>query len=871
MYNNRLRRTGSTPAALFPSSSSSSNPLDTDDSHSDTRQARGAPWSGLWGLAGWIDQAIHPGSRSRSRKNSDSEISSLRPTRRVPSLDDLLLSSTAPRRDLARRTASSGSGHAYSRRDAASSTDESDSELKRSRSSRRQSRFSQSASLILTSTNREAAEAAEATKKSQAWPTQHENLQDPEMMTEKERQDVVEFDRGDFAPEHVDRPRERTISQGSEPSSCAEGSSAGSHHANTITSTLNPDARSADLTQDKQHQPMQTEREHLTLSQDEADEKSVDSETLLQAAKGEPKAIEAVAQEDPSSAVIDPAASSASLTPRKESPAAPAYEADTTAGEGQDTPKGHRNGLKQSDSCTSAFTTPSASRRSSLRRKNVDSLASSSSSSLVSTDSDKAIDRSLTPRRRKSGRSSASAKESETDESKSHHPPPSKSGQTRRKGSSAKRAIRRTLVAIRDLLLAVLLCPVNCVRYLQRRRVISAQEAVEAIYNDSAPILEKHPSSSSLSNEQVGVRNGKVVPSLGFSDSNFDEKQSIADIGRPKTRIPNEPNPTMFDKEEPVTEDQAAASGIVWKSLSPSSPGQRTRSRLLPNPQIVDPMLAHNRKAQPIDVAAAEKEAIMEAERQSRIAKGRAARAAAKAGISPSSSSPSPSPSPSTLIPCKVPRGPVASSIIHHSPKILVLDLDETLIHSTSRSPTHNVGGGRTTTSGFLGLETAGAVLGLRANDNPRRIRPHMVEVVLDGRSVLYHVYKRPWVDYFLRKVSSWYTVVIFTASVQEYADPVIDWLDQGRGFISARLFRESCSFKGGSYVKNLKVVDQDLSKVCLVDNSPASYRLQRENGIPIEGWTNDPNDEALLDLLPVLDSLRFAGDVRHVLGIRGW
>ena len=42
-------------------------------------------------------------------------------------------------------------------------------------------------------------------------------------------------------------------------------------------------------------------------------------------------------------------------------------------------------------------------------------------------------------------------------------------------------------------------------------------------------------------------------------------------------------------------------------------------------------------------------------------------------------------------------------------------------------------------------------------------------------------------------------------------------------------------------------------------------------NGIPIEGWINDPHDEALLDLLPVLDSLRFTSDVRRVLGIRGF
>ncbi|KAK9895904.1 hypothetical protein P389DRAFT_144748 [Cystobasidium minutum MCA 4210] len=160
-----------------------------------------------------------------------------------------------------------------------------------------------------------------------------------------------------------------------------------------------------------------------------------------------------------------------------------------------------------------------------------------------------------------------------------------------------------------------------------------------------------------------------------------------------------------------------------------------------------------------------------------------------------------------------------------------------------------------------------GSRAGWNANTSGLKVR--VVEVVLDGRSVIYHVYKRPWVDFFLRKVSSWYTVVIFTASLQEYADPVIDWLDQGTGMLSTRLFRESCTYVNGSYVKDLSIVDKDLARVCLVDNSPISYAINPANGIPIEGWINDPNDEALLDLLPMLDSLRFTNDVRHVLALR--
>ncbi|KAJ7638768.1 NLI interacting factor-like phosphatase-domain-containing protein [Roridomyces roridus] len=190
-----------------------------------------------------------------------------------------------------------------------------------------------------------------------------------------------------------------------------------------------------------------------------------------------------------------------------------------------------------------------------------------------------------------------------------------------------------------------------------------------------------------------------------------------------------------------------------------------------------------------------------------------------------------------------------------HLPKTLVLDLDETLIHSTSRPyPSGHA------STGLFGLGSFNRNMG----------SGHMVEVVLGGNTTLYHVYKRPFVDFFLRTVSGWYTLVIFTASMQEYADPVIDWLDAGRGILAHRLFRDSCTqLPNGSYTKDLSVVDPDLSRVCLIDNSPVSYRVNEANGIPIEGWTHDPSDEALLDLLPVLDSLRFTSDVRRVLGLR--
>ena len=74
------------------------------------------------------------------------------------------------------------------------------------------------------------------------------------------------------------------------------------------------------------------------------------------------------------------------------------------------------------------------------------------------------------------------------------------------------------------------------------------------------------------------------------------------------------------------------------------------------------------------------------------------------------------------------------------------------------------------------------------------------------------------------RQVCKWYNLIVFTASVQEYADPVIDWLELERKYFSARYYRQHCTFRNGAYIKDLSHVEPDLSKVMILDNSPMSY-----------------------------------------------
>ena len=136
--------------------------------------------------------------------------------------------------------------------------------------------------------------------------------------------------------------------------------------------------------------------------------------------------------------------------------------------------------------------------------------------------------------------------------------------------------------------------------------------------------------------------------------------------------------------------------------------------------------------------------------------------------------------------------------------KTLIIDLDETLIHSMAK-------GGRMSTGHMVEVRLGGPVSSSGVQIGP-------------GVPILYCVHERPGCHEFLRKISKWYNLVVFTASVQEYADPVIDWLERERRYFSGRYYRQHCTFRNGAYIKDLAQVEPDLSKVMILDNSPMSY-----------------------------------------------
>lgn len=170
--------------------------------------------------------------------------------------------------------------------------------------------------------------------------------------------------------------------------------------------------------------------------------------------------------------------------------------------------------------------------------------------------------------------------------------------------------------------------------------------------------------------------------------------------------------------------------------------------------------------------------------------------------------------------------------------KCLVLDLDETLVHSS-----------------FQPVEGADFV----------------IPIVIEGTQHQVYVLKRPGVDEFMQRVAKDYEIIIFTASLALYADPLLDQLDL-HNVIRHRLYRESCSFYQGSYVKDLTKLGREVCQCILVDNSPLSYMFQPENAIGCSSYIDATMDRELDVIADFLEDVRNCGDVReHCRSWRQW
>ena len=165
--------------------------------------------------------------------------------------------------------------------------------------------------------------------------------------------------------------------------------------------------------------------------------------------------------------------------------------------------------------------------------------------------------------------------------------------------------------------------------------------------------------------------------------------------------------------------------------------------------------------------------------------------------------------------------------------KTLVLDLDETLVHSQ-----------------FMEFSDKSDLV---------------IQIEIENEIHDIHVKVRPGVKEFLEKMDKIYELVVFTASISKYADPLLDLIDK-KGYCPYRLFREHCTLINTTFVKDLQRLGRDIKNIIIVDNSPVSYALHPENGLPILTWFEDKSDRELYKITPILQFLSSVPDVREYI-----
>ena len=208
--------------------------------------------------------------------------------------------------------------------------------------------------------------------------------------------------------------------------------------------------------------------------------------------------------------------------------------------------------------------------------------------------------------------------------------------------------------------------------------------------------------------------------------------------------------------------------------------------------------------------------------------------------------------------------------ISRNNKKILLLDLDETLVHADFREEFLNSNEKYDEIISFYSVEEPSSTLeksNKDEDDTESNVTDDESKDENENKTInKVGIFLRPGVRKFLEEVSKYFEVGIFTASVPEYADAVINFLDPENKYIKFRLYRNNCINVGDLVrVKNLRILKNiPLKDIILVDNNMYSFAPQLDNGILINSFFCDKKDDELDNVLSYLiEFILPADDVR--------
>lgn len=181
----------------------------------------------------------------------------------------------------------------------------------------------------------------------------------------------------------------------------------------------------------------------------------------------------------------------------------------------------------------------------------------------------------------------------------------------------------------------------------------------------------------------------------------------------------------------------------------------------------------------------------------------------------------------------------VINKVINSDKKLILLDLDETLIHAEYPIKTANI-------------NKYDTIIRFKSDDEYEELG----------------IYLRTGVRQFLSFLNCHFNIAIFTASEKVYADTIIRYLDPNKNIFKFCLYRNHCiNVNDLICIKDLRIIDNiDIKKTVLIDNNIYSFSSQLNNGILINSFYDDKNDIELFNVLSYLfEYILPSDDVRKI------
>jgi hypothetical protein len=123
------------------------------------------------------------------------------------------------------------------------------------------------------------------------------------------------------------------------------------------------------------------------------------------------------------------------------------------------------------------------------------------------------------------------------------------------------------------------------------------------------------------------------------------------------------------------------------------------------------------------------------------------------------------------------------------------------------------------------------------------------------GRAIL-----RPHLAALLSAVQGKAEIVLWTASMECVARPVLLQMDPTRSVFHHSIFRDRRWFKDIGYCKDLRRLGRDISRCIIVENSPQSVRLNTDNAILVPDFFGNKADNSLKAVQEILVGLIESG-----------